>query len=49
MRRTLRTAVLGSALAASAVVLVLIAYVAYVYTLWVRAMREEGTPGVPPP
>jgi len=44
-----RTAAVLSGLVAGLAIAVLIIYVAYVYSLWVHAMRAEGTPGAPPP
>ncbi len=44
-----RTAAVLSGLAAGLAVAALVVYVAYVYTLWVRAMEAEGPPGSPPP
>ncbi|HLA23806.1 MAG TPA: hypothetical protein VJ206_00280 [bacterium] len=44
-----RTAAVLSGLVAGLAIAVLIIYIAYVYSLWVHAMRAEGTPGSPPP
>jgi len=44
-----RTAAVLSGLVAGLAIAVLIVYIAYVYNLWVHAMRAEGTPGSPPP
>jgi hypothetical protein len=45
----LRTAVVLSGLVAGLAIALLAVYVAYVYSLWVHAMRAEGAPGAPPP
>lgn len=45
----LRWVGLISAVTAGALVAVLLVYIAYVYNLWMHAMRAEGTPGAPPP
>jgi hypothetical protein len=44
-----RTAAVLSALAAGLAAALLIVYIAYVYNLWVHAMRAEGPPASPPP
>ncbi len=43
--RIARRVALLSALAIGAVLGVLFVYIAYVYRLWVHAMREDGGPG----
>ena len=44
-----RSAAVLSGLVAGLAIAVLIIYNAYVYSLWVHAMRAEGTLGAPPP
>jgi len=44
-----RTAAVLSGFVAGLAIAVLAVYIAYVYSLWVHAMRAEGPPGTPPP
>jgi len=46
---TVRMAAVLSGLVAGLAIAVLTVYIAYVYGLWVHAMRAEGPPGSPPP
>lgn len=47
--QALRRIALLSALAGGVMLAVLTLYIAYVYTLWMQAMRADGAPGTPPP
>jgi len=45
----LRRIALLSAVTGGVMLVVLLLYIAYVYALWMQAMRAEGPPGAPPP